>query len=598
MLMGNTQTKQWDLDRVYPGDKVNSLKEQVSTIILHIDQVRTDLESQTHPQEILEMVKVIELVQTINTNVFEMDEYIICKFSVAVHDSELQTLNEQSTRMKSRMETLLLTFRHYLAAISDDQWHALLKSPEVQGIETFLTIQRQKVKDQLSPDLEKVIHALSVNGFDGWEDHYEQEFAQLTVPVSNELGIENIPFDSAFMRAMLSSDRKIREEIASSMTNVCRENEIRFASIFNHLAGYRNELYRLRGWSNPMKEMYEQNRISEDSVNSMIQALHQSKNLLHQFLDRKAQLNQLEKLSWYDIYSPTFTSKETVTYDQATEIVISQFYRFSEKMGKFAERAFEEGWIDGELSDSKRHGAFCASLPNSKESRVLLSFTGNYQDVVTLAHELGHAYHNFHLHEEQGFAHQTGTGLAETASTFAENLVLDAAIELADTEEDKLSLLELKIINGLKYIAYIPAKFEFEQQFYEKRKSQMLSATELTDLMEKSEREWFQDSLEEVNTHNWMTIPHFFNTEKAFFNLPYTIGYLFSNGVYSLYLLDKETLPERYSQLLSSSGNKTMEELGAEFLDQNLTEPFFWETSIKPLEKAISIYLEKTKAYL
>ncbi len=596
--MESLRTKKWNLDRIYPGDGVSPIKDQIHEVILHIDQTQKDLENQTHPTEITKIVEMIGHVQDLYTKVFDIDEYIICRSSENVHDPEAQTLNDQSKQMKSQMDTLLLSFCQYLASIAEDKWNVLIQRPEVKGIETFLTEQRQKVKDQLNPELEKIIHTLSIHGFAGWEDHYEQEFANLTVPVSNEEGRKNIPFDTAFMRAMLSSDRATRKDIASSMTKVFHENEERFASIFNHFAGYRNEVYQLRGWLNPLKEMFEQNRIGEASVNSMMKTLHEHKSLLHQFLKRKAQLNQVENLSWYDIYAPTFTTKTTLTYDKAANIVTQQFYSYSEKLGEFADKAFKEGWVDAEPSDSKRHGAFCASLPNSKESRIMLSFTGYYQDVVTLAHELGHAYHNSLLHETPGFAQQAGTGLAETASTFAENLVLDAAIDLAETEEDRLSLLELKITNGLKYIAYIPAKFEFEQKFYEKRNSRNLSAAELVDLMEKTERDWFQDSLDEVNAHNWMTIPHFYDTEKAFYNLPYTIGYLFSNGIYSLYLLDKETFPEQYDQLLKHSGNHTMEELGIKYLNHELNSPSFWETSIRPLEEAIHKYLEQTEAYI
>ncbi|WP_181347896.1 M3 family oligoendopeptidase [Thalassobacillus sp. CUG 92003] len=594
--MENVRTKRWNLERVYPGDGGSTIKEQIHDIKLHIDQTQLELENHTH-EDITEVAEMVERVQGLYTKVFELDEYIICRLAENVHDSKARVLSEESSQMKAQMETLLLAFRHYLARILDEKWNELLQQSEVAGIETFLIEQRQKVKDQLQPELEKVIHSLSVHGFEGWEDHYEQEFASLTVPVSNEEGTEEISFDRAFMRAMLSTNRATRQAIAASITEVYRENEERFASIFNHFVGYRNELYSLRGWSNPLTEMLEQNRIGEASIKSMMKTLHEHKSLLHQFLERKAQLNQLDKLNWYDIYAPTFTSKTTLTYKEAANIVITQFYKYSDKLGKFAEHAFEEGWIDPEPSDSKRQGAFCASLPSSKESRVMLSFTGNYQDVVTMAHELGHAYHNSFLQEEPGFSHNVGTGLAETASTFAENLVLDAAIDSAATQEDRLSLLEMKITNGLKYITYIPAKFEFEQQFYEQRRSQSLSAAELNDLMIKTEKDWFQDAVGEVDAHNWMTMPHFFNTEKAFYNIPYTIGYLFSNGIYSLYLQDKQTFTNRYDELLKHSGNQTMEDLGHQFLNQDLTSSAFWEAAVQPLEEAIHTYLAETKAY-
>ena len=591
--MNQVHTKHWNMDGVRPGDQ--PVKDQIHEILLHIEKAQSALEQGGGPDEAVAMT---ERVQDLYTKVFHMDEYIFCLAAVDVLDGEGQDLRARSNQLKAKMDTLLLAYSQFLADMPEDKWQAFIGRKEVAGSERFLTEQRRKVQDQLEPEVEKLIHSLSVHGFDGWEDHYVQEYARLTVPVKTDEGAEYLSFDKAYIRGMLSNDRSVRQKIAVSLSDVCRENEDRFASIFNHFAGFRNELYQLRGWTNPLKEMFEQNRISEDSVTSMMDTLHQHKSLLHRFLERKAKLSHVEKLSWYDIYAPTFTSKTNLTYEEAADIVIGQFNRFSKKLGQFAQTAFEEGWIDADPVDHKRHGAFCASFPNAKESRVMLSFTGNYQDVVTIAHELGHAYHNFLLHDQPGFSHKVGTGLAETASTFAENLVLDAAIDLAETDEDRLSLLEMKITNGLKYTTFIPAKFEFEEAFYTKSKNSKLSATEIAQLMEETERDWFGDSLEEVNTHNWMTIPHFFSTEKAFYNLPYTIGYLFSNGVYSLYKQDKETFPERYDQLLSSSGNQSMEELSVGFLHEELTGTDFWVSSVRPLEEAIDRYLKETEKYM
>ncbi|MCA1065696.1 M3 family oligoendopeptidase [Rossellomorea sp. AcN35-11] len=589
--MKQTEKKmQWDLERVQPG--AGHVEDHIQLIRLQIEEAQSSFEKQLRPDHAVEMT---ERVQDLYTKVFHMDEYIYCLAAGNVFDKEAQGLSEKSNVLKAKMDTLLLVYSQFLADMPDVNWEAFIQRKEVEGSERFLTEQRKKVKDRLEPEMETLIHSLSVHGFDGWEDLYEEEYTRLTVPVRNGEGLESLSFDMAYMRAMLSGDRGIRKEIAASLSTVCRENEDRFSSIFNHFSGYRNELYRLRGWKNPLKEMLEQNRISEVSVNSMMHTLHSHTSLLHLFLERKATLSQVTKLSWYDIYAPIFSSKTSLTYEEAADIVTKQFYLFSEKMGQFAQNAFEKGWIDAAPANSKRHGAFCASFPNAKESRVMLSFTGNYQDVVTIAHELGHAYHNSLLYEQPGFSHKVGTGLAETASTFAENLVLDAAIDLAKTEEDRLSLMEMKITNGLKYISYIPAKYEFEAAFYKKRKSGKLSSAEIVQLMEETEKEWFQDSLEEVNTHNWMTIPHFFNTEKAFYNLPYTIGYLFSNGIYSLYQQDKETFPARYDQLLASSGNQSMEQLSVQFLQEELTGTNFWETSIQPLKAAVDQYLKATE---
>lgn len=592
--MKSTINKHWDMERIFP----NGMSEVFTETDATLEAMKQQLEPGHETEEIQKIIQTIDEVQTLYSTVFEIDEYVICISSENVKEPKGQALIEQSQQLKAKMNTLLLYFDQFLADMEEPVWKELMDSPEMKNARTFLIERRRKMGDRLQPEAEKVIHKLSLNGFDGWEELYEQEFSSLRVPVMEEGEEVILTFDQAFMKAMLTDDREVRHSISTAMLEVCDENKDRFAFIFNHFAGFRKDLYELRGWSDPLKEMYEQNRISAPAVHQMMNALHEHKSLLHQFLQRKASLNGLPKLNWYDLYAPTFTSKTTLTYDQATAIVTKQFSNYSEKLGRFADKAFRDGWVDAEPKENKRHGAFCASLPNKKESRVLLSFQGHYQDVVTMAHELGHAYHNLLLHEQPGFSQHAGTGLAETASTFAENLVLDAAIKQAETEEDALFLLEMKIINGLKYTTYIPAKFEFEQAFYEKRKQGILSSSEIIELMEQTERDWFEDSIEEVNPYNWMSIPHFFDTEKAFFNLPYTIGYLFSNGIYAEYENEPEGFPEKYDSLLFHSGNSSMESLSRQFLHSPLDQEDFWRQSFRPLSEAISEYMIRTEKFL
>src|SRR5699024_7871659 len=233
---------------------------------------------------------------------------------------------------------------------------------------------------------------------------------------------------------------------------------------------------------------------------------------------------------------------------------------FSEKLGDFAEKAFRERWIEAENRKGKMHGGFCANMPVAKESRIFMTYNGSYQDVVTIAHELGHAYHNHILHDEPAFAQEVSTSVAETASTFAENLVLDAAIEHAESDKKKIALLEMKIMNGLKYQAEMPALFLFEQKMYEKRKDGPLSAGEISELMGREMEYLYGDLIDEYNPFTWMTVSQLFDTELAFYNIPYTIGYLFSNGIYMLAKEQGEVFPEKYDALLRDTGRMTVED--------------------------------------
>jgi len=591
-----TLNKQWDLDSLYPGGKNSEkLKKQITQLNHEIPVLIEQLQSPLTPPE---LAQHIQDIQHIMQKAFQVDEYCICLYSDHVQDEDALKLLDQSNHLKAKVQSLKIELDGKLGELTEKEWNELLEDKTLQSIRPFLLQKKQKLNEQLPQQIEEVINTLSVNGIRGWEDHYEQLLHRLEVPVEWDEETQKLSINEAIIQSMLDTNREKRKVTAKALEEVCHQHEDQFASIFNHFAGFRLDTYQLKGFENTQKELYEDNRIQEDSLSSMLKAIEQNQELIQRFTKRKAQLMGFEQLSYYDMYAPYFTSKSKLTYETAADIVTKQFHSFSEEMGHIADRAFNEQWIDAESRKHKGFGAFCASMPLEKQSRVLLSFKGDYQDVVTLAHELGHAYHNSILQKEPTFSQDTGTSLAETASTFAENLVLDAAIQLAETDEDRLSLLEMKITNALKYLSLIPAKFDFEKQFYEKRKAEKLSANDVKNLMLETEKRWTKNQLEEYDPYNWITISHFYSSEDSFYNIPYTIGYLFSNGIYALSKTRSEGFANEYEQLLSHTGKMSLEKLGEKFLNQDLTEEDFWQKSIQPILEAIEEFEELTEKYV
>ncbi|MGP4060170.1 hypothetical protein [Halobacillus sp. H74] len=236
--MKSTKSINWDLERLFPGGKRSTeLHERIGDLFKQIKETRHHIESSS--STLSEITPLIYQVQEIHTDIFEIDEYVICLFSENVQDSATLGLQDRISQLKAFLNTLSLEFEQFLAEMDEMVWQELVDHPEVDGIETFLIERRQKAANQLDSRIEKVIHSLSVDGFAGWEDHYEQEFSRLRVPVEKEGFTENVPFDTAFMQAMLSDNRSVRQQTTKKMLYVCKDNEERFASIFNHFAGYR-----------------------------------------------------------------------------------------------------------------------------------------------------------------------------------------------------------------------------------------------------------------------------------------------------------------------------------------------------------------------
>ncbi|APC48846.1 M3 family oligoendopeptidase [Virgibacillus halodenitrificans] len=591
-------SENWDLDVLYAGGKdsakLNNLITQLKYDLRSLNEKIKPIEVSIKTGKTQDLIELFQEVQKVLNGSFELDEYVICLYAVNVDDPDIAKLEAESANIKSDFDSLMIDIDELLANIPEQTWRELVQHEEVKSYQFYLEEHKQRVKDKLPLEMEKLINQLSKSGFVAWENYYEQLMGTLRFPVEMDGKVESFSIGQIF-GPLMSNNRAIRQKAAYSIVNVLNENADSFATVLNNIQGFRLDVYKRRGWDNILKESLDQNRISEQTVATMLSTIQEDKDIIQTYLKRKARVMNLEKLGWYDADVPSYTSDKKISYNEAAEIITSQFYHFSEKLGNFAERAFNEGWIEAENRPGKMHGGFCASMPLAKESRIFLTYTGSYQDVVTIAHELGHAYHNSILHDELAFSQQTSTSVAETASTFAENLVLDAAIEHATNVKDKLTLLEMKITNGLKYQASVPTMFEFEKRLYEKRKHGPLTSSEISDILDEMLRNLYGDIVDDTNKFLWINIHQFFSTDLAFYNIPYTIGYLFSNGIYALAKEKGSGFPKQYDELLRNSGKMTVEQLADNFLDQNITKKDFWQASLQPVKDAIETYLQLTE---
>jgi oligoendopeptidase F len=592
-----TISEKWDLNSIYSGgSKSQELKDYMKCLNSKIKELEARMNSIQTNEAYTEqsLVILLEEIQQVMEGTLHVDEYLICVTADNVEDTSAADLVSQSTRLRGEFEILLGELDQVLLALPQETWEALLENEQVKDYQFFLEERKQQAGDKLPLPMEKLIQTLSVNGFNGWESHFGQLASKIRVDMERDGQIQKVTIGEAFHEVLLSSDPSRRRAIMDAYNMACKEKADTFATILNHVSGFRLDVYKQRSWDNVLKELLDQNRIKQSSLNSMMAAIKMNQPSLRRFLKRKAELMKVDKLNWYDIPTNTFTSQKKFSYEEARKIIIEQFNGFSTEMGKLAETAFDGGWIEAENRPTKRAGAFCASFPLLKESRILLTYRGSYQDIITLAHELGHAYHNYILYQELPFAREKGTSLAETASTFCENLVLDAALQTAGDDKETLSLLESKIVAGLTYLGLLPTFFKFEQNLYEKRQQGMLSAEQITELMAAEEADIYGDAVDYYHSYSWMTTSHFYSTEKPFYNIPYTIGYLFSNGVYTLSKEQGSEFIDQYNELLKNSGSMTVEQLAQKYLNQDLTQVDFWHSAIQPVTEAIDEYIKLT----
>jgi pepF/M3 family oligoendopeptidase len=306
------------------------------------------------------------------------------------------------------------------------------------------------------------------------------------------------------------------------------------------------------------------------------------------YLRAKARLLGLERLAFYDLFAPVGNAEgREWSFDTAQEFVVRQFGTFAPHMAALAGRAFSERWIDAEPRAGKVGGAFCMPL-RADESRILTNYNAAIGGVLTLAHELGHAYHNSCLASEASLNRSSPMTLAETASIFCETIVRSAALAEAGPDE-RLAILEAALQNACQVVVDITSRFLFEQEVFEKRRQRALSAEELCAIMRDAQLETYGDGLDPdaLHPYMWAAKPHYYSSSRSFYNFPYMFGLLFGLGLYAISRREPDGFVARYDALLASTGRADAEQIAAQ-VGIDIRTPDFWRASFDMIREDIS----------
>lgn len=269
------------------------------------------------------------------------------------------------------------------------------------------------------------------------------------------------------------------------------------------------------------------------------------------------------------------------------------FATFSSDLSNFAQRAFDKNWIDAEQRVGKRGGAFCMSVPAVEESRVLCNFDGSLDQVSTIAHELGHAFHNDCMFRagKTELQRNTPMTMAETASIMCETIVVEAALKQVSNLQEELGILETSLTGIAQIVVDIYSRFLFEKEVFERRQQAELSADELCEMMENAQKTAYGSGLDERFLHKymWTWKPHYYSAGLSFYNFPYTFGLLFGTGLYAIYQKQGSSFVPAYTNLLASTGEGMAADLGERF-GIDIRKPDFWENSLAIIGKRIERY--------
>ncbi|HET7657251.1 MAG TPA: M3 family oligoendopeptidase [Bacillales bacterium] len=596
VLKGLNET--WDLDRIFPGGSGSKVFSD------YLGQLGSDLEKLqeevvafpilTSSEQATDLKGLFDKIGALRSQLHEGGSFVNCLIAQDVNDKQAVRLRGKLIEMSAFEANVATILDAKLAEIDETVWTELMDDAQLKSISFALNERRRRAVEKLSPDQEAIINDLEVDGYDAWSGLYDMVVGKMKVEIETEGQTKNLSVSQAQNR-LTDPDRKVRKKVFESYEKKWDEVSDYCSEALNHISGFRLNVYKHRGWDSFLKEPLDLNRMSKETLDAMWDAVDSQKQAYGKYFKRKAKLLGIDQLAWYDAGAPIAESEEKVSYDEAARFIVEHFNQFSPDMADFAEKALANRWVEAEDRDGKRPGGFCTSFPVSNETRVFLTFSGTKSNISTLAHELGHAYHQHVMRGLPYLSQRYAMNVAETASTFAEAIVSDAAIKSASTKEERLALLEDKLQRNINFFTNLRARFVFETRFYEERKKGIVSVERLNELMTQAQKETFDHSFSEYHPTFWASKLHFYITGTPFYNFPYTFGFLFSSGIYAKALKEGNGFADKYVALLRDTGSMRVEDLAAKHLDVDLTKPDFWRNAVSLTVEDVEEFLKETE---
>jgi oligoendopeptidase F len=504
--------------------------------------------------------------------------FVNCQLSVNAKDAEAKAWLGKLQELASRASRLAKPLELTLKSAAQDFVEKYLSTPETAPESFNIQWQRLQAVHNLAADQEDLAISLAVNGITAWGNLYDSISGSIECDVNGEkMGIARA------VAKYESTDRKERETAFRAVNKAWAQHQETGAAIVNALAGWRHELYRRRSHTKTMHFLdapLHDSKISRATLDAMMDAVDQHKHLGQQVMRLQAKAHKIDKLGPWDLFAPAPTKTETkITFDQGCSIIADAFSSIDPKMGEFVRHMQAKRWIEGTVGDTKRPGAYCTHFLKSRTPRVYMTYTGGMKDLLTLAHELGHAFHAWEMRNLPLAQLEPPMTLAETASIFAETVTTQHMLRTVKSAADKLPVAwsEAQELEGL--LLNIPARYTFEKKFYERRPDGPVNPQDLCKMMEEAWQYWYGDTLSEYSPQFWLTKLHFSISELSFYNFPYLFGYLFSLGVYAR--SGEKGFYQKYCGLLEDTGRMTAEDVAKKHLGVDLTKPDFWQDSLK-----------------
>ncbi|WP_419887651.1 M3 family oligoendopeptidase [Neobacillus niacini] len=574
----------WDLDKVFRGgSKSIQFLEHINLLEALVHELEGSVKTFITTLSKNDLVKVVHLVKniaTIQLYLSQANSFVTCLLAENPKDQDAAILRGKVAQKESRFEKELSKVKKILTNTKEDVWESILETEELQEYRFILNEWRENADKNLSEAELNLISDLMVDGYHAWGHFYNNLVSSINVNIQINGKEENLSVGQA-INLRSHHNEEVRKEAHYVLESIWKEKEQLFSKILNHIAGFRIQVNNKLGNKNVIEDPLKKNRMKEETLNTMWTVISKYKQPFSNYLKRKAEMLGDSSMKAYNFWAPITKSNQEITFEEAAKLISEYFSQFGIELECFVRKAFYEGWIEAENRPNKSAIPFCAGFPLTGESRVFMTFSGTFLNLLTLVHELGHAFHNHAMKSVNGLNKRYPLSIAETASTFTEMIIFEMAMKKANSKEEKIFILDEKLKRSVMNFMNIHSRFLFEQRFYVERKQGIVSANRLNQLMEESINEAYAGSLEQPSIYSWVWTPHYYITQSPFYNFPYTFGYLFALGIYAKAKEKGKGFEKDYLNLLRDSGSMNVEDLVMKHLGEDITSEEFWEKGME-----------------
>jgi pepF/M3 family oligoendopeptidase len=587
----------WDLSNVYPSLESKEyeadfalMKSQIEGLEAFFKEKVSKTDARTPVKKLAGLAgEAIERFNALQELAGTLRAYIQSFVTTDSHNTLAMKKMSEFQMTGVRLQVLANQFQAWVGRIAPLLEKVIPLNPSTASHAFTLRDTAEQSRYMMSEPEETLAAELGLSGTNAWSKLQGTVTSQLSIDFELDGSTQKLPLP-ALINLHSHPDEAVRRRAYEAELAALKSVREPLAAAMNGVKGWANTLNQKRGRTDALHQAIDMARIDRPTLEAMLAAMEASFPTFRKYYTAKARRMGKDRLAWWDIFAPAGKLEKSYSFQEARDLIVAQFGTFSSELAGFAANAFDRRWIDAEQREGKRGGAFCMGLPKVRESRLLCNFDGTLDQVSTIAHELGHAYHN-HCAYQAGkteLQQDTPMTLAETASITCETIVMQAILDESTDPQSELAILETQLIGDAQVIVDIFSRYLFEREVFERRAKSELSADDLCEIMERAQKATCGE-LATYHPYMWTWKPHYYYGGLPFYNFPYSFGLLFGIGLFAIYQQRGADFVPDYKSLLASTGEAPAADLAARF-GIDIRSRKFWDDSLGVIGKRIERY--------